>query len=192
MRQGFIPHTENSSTLSSPLGGWESNQRPKLGKLHFATRPVYPACTSTGLCRFSPLSESITCALSIAPLVRSPPPLPTILLAGRHLAKTRGGKKGQISPTSGFCVFFSVARVTTGPGYFSPLSIFRRCSFLASLRMRHQDEHVPAAAIELLPQLMDLCKPPVQHLLRKDLFEKIRTGISRGMTDSWSQCTFSE
>jgi hypothetical protein len=28
---------------------------------------------------------------------RSPPPLPTILLIGRHLTKTRGGKRGKIA-----------------------------------------------------------------------------------------------
>ncbi len=34
--------------------------------------------------------------LSTSLLVRSPPPLPTIFLMIGHLAKTRGGKKGQI------------------------------------------------------------------------------------------------
>jgi hypothetical protein len=38
--------------------------------------------------------------------VRSPPPLPTILLAGRHLPKTRGGKKGQLRPMIRFRFFF--------------------------------------------------------------------------------------
>src|SRR6202158_1037958 len=46
--------------------------------------------------------------------VRSPPPLPTILLIGRDLAKTRGGKRGQISPMIRFVREFSAARVTAG------------------------------------------------------------------------------
>src|ERR1700721_4872766 len=40
------------------------------------------------------------------PKFRSPPPLPTILLAGRHLPKTRGGKKGQIHAMIRFLCFF--------------------------------------------------------------------------------------
>jgi len=42
------------------------------------------------------------------------PPLPTILLIGRDLAKTRGGKRGQISPMVRFVCEFSAARVTAG------------------------------------------------------------------------------
>ena len=46
------------------------------------------------------------CPSSRRSWVRSPPPLPTILLAGRYLAKTRGGKKGQISLMVRFRFFF--------------------------------------------------------------------------------------
>src|SRR6266446_6893539 len=63
---------------------------------------VYLACTSVGrfrcFWRFSRLIESVTYASSTPLLVRSPPPLPSIFLIDGHLTKTRGGKKGQISP----------------------------------------------------------------------------------------------
>jgi hypothetical protein len=45
---------------------------------------------------------------------RSPPPLPTIFLIGRDLAKMRGGKRAQITLMIRSCVNFSTARVTTG------------------------------------------------------------------------------
>jgi hypothetical protein len=63
------------------------------------------------------VNSSELAALAVLELgcwVRSPPPLPTIALIGRHLAKTRGGKKGQIRRMARFCVSFSAARVTTG------------------------------------------------------------------------------
>jgi hypothetical protein len=45
---------------------------------------------------------------------RSRPPLPTIFLIGRHLAKTRGGKRGQITSMIRFVREISAARVTAG------------------------------------------------------------------------------
>ncbi len=56
---------------------------------------------------FSRLIESITYGFSTPLLVRSPPPLPSIFLMEGHLAKSRGGKKGQIRPIIRFlCVGF--------------------------------------------------------------------------------------
>ena len=51
---------------------------------------------------------------------RSPPPLPTIFLMDGHLAKTRGGKKGQIKLMIRFRFLFLATRVTTG----RPISAF--------------------------------------------------------------------
>src|SRR5438445_5684649 len=54
-------------------------------------------------------SSCLDCELpNLRRWVRSPPPLPIILLIGRNLAKTRGGKKGQITPMIRFVrIFFS-------------------------------------------------------------------------------------
>jgi len=43
-----------------------------------------------------------------------PPTLPIILLIGWHLVKSRGGKRGQISPMIRLVRQFPSARVTTG------------------------------------------------------------------------------
>jgi hypothetical protein len=73
-------------------------------------------------------------AVSIALLVRSPPPLPTIFLMGGHLPKKRGGKKGQTRPMDGPVPFlFLAVRVITGHVNRSSRSIFPRSPFLGSL-----------------------------------------------------------
>src|SRR6266576_1489362 len=50
------------------------------------------------------------CVSFLGARVRSPPPLPTIFLIGRDLAKTRGGKRGQIHSLA----FLRISRVTAG------------------------------------------------------------------------------
>jgi hypothetical protein len=61
---------------------------------------MYPACTLLSpfdlFARFWLFEESVTYTSLKSLLVRSPPPLPSIIVMDGHLTKTHGGKKGQI------------------------------------------------------------------------------------------------
>ena len=68
--------------------------------------PVYPPCTSLGCIgcfwRFSRLMKSVTYEFSTSLLVRSPPPLPIILITCRNSGKSREGKRGKEIRCPGF------------------------------------------------------------------------------------------
>jgi len=61
--------------------------------------------------RFYPVEESIACGGSTALFSPIPTPLPTIYLTGRHLTKTRGGKKGANKANDPVLCFPSAGRV---------------------------------------------------------------------------------
>jgi len=68
---------------------------PLVASVRFGVPGVYLALANRGVEPFSRYVKSITYAVSIALLVRSPPLLPTIPFVEHDLAISRGGKRRQ-------------------------------------------------------------------------------------------------